>query len=194
MAILIEHQFRNKQMRQAGLIKVVAKLQASITFPADLPLNLKRQVSEASGEQWILASSLYRKAAQGLPVGTDEVGLCVSSQKFLVKSRREDRCAAGFPQASNIAAIEFDQSARAGESRLAGGDLILAQADGAASSGQGDAPTWYVSTAMRHLESDAVRDFVSFGFVYLNQRFFVGLIGDRSAWAYARPVKDVQVV
>jgi cell division protein FtsL len=77
MPILVEHKLRNEQMRLISLIEIVAKLQSRVRLFAYQPLDLERQITEASRKQRIFAIAFDGKAGKRTPVGTDEVRLAV---------------------------------------------------------------------------------------------------------------------
>ena len=85
------------------------------------------------------------------------------------------------------------RTARAGESGLARGNLIVAKSNGwSARHGYGSGGN--ISSAMRDFETESISNVVPLRLVYLDQRGFLGLIGDRPLRANAGPIENVQII
>src|ERR1700716_1701790 len=119
--------------------------------------------------------------------------LRVRNEGALIKSREQHGRTRGLSQASHISAVKLHRAARAGECRLAGRYLILAQPD-ARQSRHSNGARWNMPSSMRDLETDSVRDLVSFRLVYFYKRRLFGLISNRFPGTHAGPVEDVQIV
>src|SRR5580693_2848584 len=104
-------------MRQDGLVEIVAKLEPGVGLSAHQPFDLERYIAEASREERILRRVLNRETGQRTPLRSQEVRLCVGSNRQLVEARQQKRGTRGFCQPPHIATGELNRAARAGESR-----------------------------------------------------------------------------
>src|SRR6266851_4941855 len=191
--VVLQHEFRNQQLRQGSLIEVVANLQARVVFPANQPLDLEREISKAGGEERIFGGAFHRETGERTPVRTEEVRLRVRGEGALIKPREEHGRTGGLPQSSHVSAVKLHRAARAGECGLAGSNPIVTQPDGG-QSGHSYGARRNIPSTMRNLETDSVRDLVALCLVYFDECRLLGLIRNRLARTYAGPVEDVQVV
>src|SRR5580692_1290278 len=126
VAVLRQHELWNEQMRQDGLVEIVAKLEPGVGLSAHQPFDLERYVAETSREERILRRVLNRETGQRTPLRSQEVRLGVGSNRQLVEARQQKRSARSLCQPPHISARELNRATRAGESGLAGCDLIVA--------------------------------------------------------------------
>ena len=90
-----QDKFGHQQVRQICLVEVVANLQTRIVPPADETFDLKRNIAESGGKQWIFGCALYGKAGEGTPLRTDKVRLAIGREGAQIKTREQERGTGG---------------------------------------------------------------------------------------------------
>ena len=141
-----QHECRNQELGQIGLVEIVTQLQSGIALAADLAFELVGGVAQAGGKERVFGGALDGNAGEAGPLRAVEARIRVGSQHTLVQSRSQQGKRSGLSQPEQIVPGKFDRASRTGIARFIGRHLMTADADGG-QSGQGDGARGHVPSA-----------------------------------------------